>query len=164
MALMLGALVMNGVQPGPGMLDKQPELFWGLIVSMLIGNAILLILNVPLVRIWVQIVRIPYHILYPAIIAVCCLGAYSVNNNSFDVMLIGLVGLLGYIFTVLALEPAPLMLGLVLGPMFEEYFRRQLAITSGDFTPFVTRPISLGILCLLCTVVAHSVWKMFRNK
>jgi putative tricarboxylic transport membrane protein len=164
MALMLGALIMNGVQPGPGMLDKQPALFWGLIVSMLIGNFMLLILNVPLVKIWVQIVRIPYHILYPVIIAVCCLGAYSVNNSSFDVMLIGFIGLLGYIFTVLDLEPAPLMLGLVLGPMFEEYFRRQLAITSGDFTPFVTRPISLGILCVVGAVVAYSVWKMFRGK
>lgn len=164
MALMLGALIMNGVQPGPGMLDKQPALFWGLIVSMLIGNLMLLILNVPLVKIWVQIVRIPYHILYPVIIAVCCLGAYSVNNSSFDIMLIGFIGLLGYIFTVLDLEPAPLMLGLVLGPMFEEYFRRQLAITSGDFTPFVTRPISLGILCVVGAVVAYSVWKMFRSK
>jgi len=164
MALMLGALVMNGVQPGPGMLDKQPALFWGLVVSMLIGNIILLILNVPLVRLWIQIVRIPYHILYPVIIAICCLGVYSVNNNANEVMLIGLFGFFGYVFTVLDLEPAPLMLGLVLGPMFEEYFRRQLAITSGDFTPFVTRPISLGILCLMGTVVAYSVWKMFRGK
>ncbi len=163
MALMLGALVMNGVQPGPGMLDKQPELFWGLIVSMLIGNIMLLILNVPLVRLWVQIVRIPYHILYPVIIAICCVGAYSVNNNANDVMLIGLFGLFGYIFNVLDLEPAPLMLGLVLGVMFEEYFRRQLAITSGDFTPFVTRPISLGILCVMLSVVVYSVWKLFKS-
>lgn len=164
MALMLGALVMNGVQPGPGMLDKQPELFWGLIVSMLIGNLILLILNVPLVRIWVQIVRIPYHILYPVIIAICCLGAYSVGNNANEILFISLFGLLGYIFNVLHLEPAPLMLGLVLGPMFEEYFRRQLSITSGDFTPFVTRPISLGILCVMGIVIIYSVVKMFRGK
>jgi TctA family transporter len=92
------------------------------------------------------------------------LGAYSVNSNANEVMLIGLFGFFGYVFTVLDLEPAPLMLGLVLGPMFEEYFRRQLAITSGDFTPFVTRPISLGILCLMSTVVAYSVWKMFQGK
>lgn len=164
MALMLGALVMNGVQPGPGMLDKQPALFWGLIVSMLIGNAMLLILNVPLVKIWVQIVRIPYHILYPVIIAICCLGAYSVNNSNAEVMLISFFGLLGYIFTVLELEPAPLMLGLVLGPMFEEYFRRQLSITSGDFTPFVTRPISLSILLLMSSVIIYSICKMVRRK
>ena len=164
MALMLGALIINGVQPGPGMLDKQPALFWGLVVSMLIGNIMLLILNVPLVKLWVQIVRIPYHILYPVIIAVCCIGAYSVNNNANEVMLIGLFGFFGYVFNVLDLEPAPLMLGLVLGPMFEEYFRRQLAITSGDFTPFVTRPISLAILCLMGTVVAYSVWKMIKGK
>ena len=164
MALMLGALVINGVQPGPGMLDKQPALFWGLVVSMLIGNIMLLILNVPLVKLWVQIVRIPYHILYPVIIAVCCIGAYSVNNNANEVMLIGLFGFFGYVFNVLDLEPAPLMLGLVLGPMFEEYFRRQLAITSGDFTPFVTRPISLAILCLMGSVVAYSVWKMIKGK
>ena len=164
MALMLGALVINGVQPGPGMLANQPALFWGLIVSMLIGNVMLLILNVPLVRVWVQIVRIPYHILYPVIIAVCCLGAYSVSNSSVDVILIGLFGLLGYIFTVLDLEPAPLMLGLVLGSMFEEYFRRQLAITSGDFTPFVTRPISLAILCVMGAVIIYSIVKMFRSK
>lgn len=164
MALMLGALIMNGVQPGPGMLDKQPALFWGLIVSMLIGNVMLLILNVPLVRLWVQIVRVPYHILYPVIIAICCLGAYSVNNNANEVMLIGLFGFFGYVFTVLDLEPAPLMLGLVLGPMFEEYFRRQLTITSGDFTPFVTRPISLAILCLMGTVVAYGIWKILKGK
>jgi TctA family transporter len=164
MALMLGALIMNGVQPGPGMLEKQPELFWGLTISMLIGNIILLILNVPLVRIWVQIVRIPYHILYPIIIAVCCIGAYSVNNNPNEVMLLGLFGLLGYIFAVLDLEPAPLMLGLVLGNMFEEYFRRQLMITGGDFTPFVTRPISLSILCLMGVFVTYGVYKMVRGK
>jgi putative tricarboxylic transport membrane protein len=164
MALMLGALVMNGVQPGPGMLDKQPELFWGLVVSMLIGNIILLILNVPLVRIWVQIVRIPYHVLYPMIIAVCCVGAYSVHNNPHEVMLLGLFGLLGYIFNILDLEPAPLMLGLVLGTMFEEYFRRQLAITGGDFTPFVTRPISLSILCLIAITVVFGVWEMVRDR
>ena len=164
MALMLGALIMNGVQPGPGMLDKQPELFWGLTISMLIGNIMLLILNVPLVRIWVQIVRIPYHILYPMIIAICSIGVYSVNNNANDVMLVALFGVIGYIFTVLDLEPAPLMLGLVLGTMFEEYFRRQLMITGGDFTPFVTRPISLSILCLMCAFIAYGLWKMLRGK
>lgn len=164
MALMLGALIMNGVQPGPGMLDKQPELFWGLTVSMLVGNIILLILNVPLVRIWVQIVRIPYHVLYPMIIAVCSIGAYSVHNNPNEVMLLALFGFFGYLFAVLELEPAPLMLGLVLGNMFEEYFRRQLAITGGDFTPFVTRPISLGILCLLGAFVCYGIYKLARGK
>ena len=164
MALMLGALIMNGIQPGPGMLTKQPELFWGLTVSMLIGNIMLLILNVPLVRIWIQIVRIPYHILYPMIIGVCALGAYSVHNNANEVMLIGFFGILGYIFNVLELEPAPLMLGLVLGPMFEEYLRRQLMITGGDFSPFVTRPISLSILCVMGVFVVFGVWKMVRGK
>lgn len=164
MALMLGALIMNGVQPGPGMLEKQPELFWSLVASMFIGNVMLVILNVPLVKIWVQIVRIPYHVLYPLIIAVCCVGAYSVHNNPNDILLAAGFGLLGYIFTVLELEPAPLMLGLVLGPMFEEYFRRQLSITGGDFMPFVQRPISLSILILMGVVTTYGVWKMVRGK
>lgn len=164
MALMLGALIMNGVQPGPGMLEKQPELFWGLVASMFIGNAILFVLNVPLIKVWVQIVRIPYHVLYPMIIAVCCVGAYSINNNPNDILLVGLFGILGYIFTVLELEPAPLMLGLVLGPMFEEYFRRQLSITGGDFTPFVTRPISLSILILMGAVTVYGIYRMVKGK
>lgn len=164
MALMLGALIMNGVQPGPGMLEKQPELFWGLVASMFIGNAILFVLNVPLIKFWVQIVRIPYHVLYPMIIAVCCVGAYSINNNPNDILLVGLFGILGYIFTALELEPAPLMLGLVLGPMFEEYFRRQLSITGGDFTPFVTRPISLSILILMGAVTVYGIYRMVKGK
>lgn len=164
MALMLGALIMNGVQPGPGMLEKQPELFWGLVASMFIGNLMLVILNVPLVKIWVQIVRIPYNVLYPMIIAVCCVGAYTIHNNPNDIILVALFGLLGYIFAVLELEPAPLMLGLVLGQMFEEYFRRQLSITGGDFTPFVTRPISLSILLLMGAVIVFGVYKAVRGK
>lgn len=164
MALMLGALYLTGVQPGPGIVDKQPELFWGLIASMFIGNALLIILNVPLVRIWIQLIKIPYHLLYPAILAVCCIGVYSINNNPNDVLLVAIFGMLGYLFVVLDLEPAPLMLGLILGPMFEEYFRRTLAISQGSFSVFIERPISQVLLVILSFVVIFGIIRLFKKK
>jgi len=163
MALMLGALIINGVQPGPMVITKQPELFWGIVASMLIGNLFLVILNIPLIRLWVQMLKVPYHVLYPAIIAICCVGVYSINNNPNDVLIAAAFGLAGYYLLTLGLEAAPLMLGLILGPMFEEYFRRQMMISNGSLMPFVERPISLVLVMALTGVVVYGFYKMFRK-
>jgi TctA family transporter len=162
MALMLGALMLCGIQPGPGIVDKQPELFWGLVVSMLIGNLILVILNVPLVRIWVQILKIPYSILFPFVIGICALGVYSINNNANDLIICGLLGLLGYVFLMLKMEVAPLMLGLILGPMFEEQFRRLMIISDGSFMIFIDRPIALSILLLTVALLLGGIYQIVK--
>lgn len=148
MALLLAAMIMYGIQPGPQVLTRNPDLFWGLIASMWIGNAMLLLLNLPLVGIWVKLLKIPYRVLYPAILLFCCLGAYSVRLQPFDLLLAAGFGLAGYVFRKLECEPAPLVLGFVLGPLMEEHFRRALILSQGDFTVFVTQPISLGFLVL----------------
>jgi TctA family transporter len=163
MALMLGALIINGIQPGPMVITKQPDLFWGIVASMLIGNLFLVILNIPLIRIWVQMLKVPYHVLYPVIIAVCCVGVYSINNNPNDVMIAAVFGLLGYYLLKLGLEAAPLMLGLILGPMFEEYFRRQMMISGGSLVPFIERPISLALVLALSMVVIWGFYKLFKT-
>lgn len=164
MALMLGALVINGIQPGPGIVEKQPELFWGLLVSMLIGNAMLLVLNVPLVRIWVTLLKVPYQLLYPVLIAVCCIGIYTVNNNLNDILITAFFGIIGYLLLIYELEPSPLMLGIILGPMFEENLRRQLALSQGNFMVFVERPISLSILSVVAILVISGVVILVRKR
>ena len=146
MALMIGAMMIHNIQPGPQVMTKNPELFWGLIASMWVGNLMLLVLNLPLVRIWVKLLSVPYRLLYPAIILFCCIGVYTLANNIFDVRLIILFGALGYFFTKIGCEPAPMLLGFLLGPMMEEYFRRALLIERGDFRVFVERPISAALL------------------
>jgi putative tricarboxylic transport membrane protein len=157
MALMIGAMIIQGIQPGPSVMVEQPALFWGLIVSMWIGNLLLLVLNLPLIGLWVKMVSVPYHLLYPAILVFCAIGVYSLNNAAFDVYLMALFGLLGYIFTKLECEPAPMLLGYILGPMMEEFLRRAMLLSRGDPWIFVTRPISAGLLVvavlLLCTVL-----------
>jgi putative tricarboxylic transport membrane protein len=157
MALMIGAMIIQGIQPGPSVMVEQPALFWGLIVSMWIGNLLLLVLNLPLIGLWVKMVSVPYHLLYPAILVFCAIGVYSLNNATFDVYLMALFGLLGYIFTKLECEPAPMLLGYILGPMMEEFLRRAMLLSRGDPWIFVTRPISAGLLVvaalLLCTVL-----------
>jgi putative tricarboxylic transport membrane protein len=163
MALMVGALIIHNIQPGPEVVTKNPELFWGLIASMWIGNVILVILNLPLIGIWVRLLNVPYRLLYPLILLACAIGAYSSNNNMFDVWVAMIFGLLGYIFIKLGCEPAPLLLGYILGPMLEENLRRALVLSRGDFTVFVTRPASLVMLLiaagLLFLIVAPSVRK-----
>jgi putative tricarboxylic transport membrane protein len=146
MAIMLGALTIHGIQPGPQVVTQNAELFWGLIASMWIGNVLLLILNFPLIGIWVKLLSVPYRILFPCIIMFCAIGMYSVNNNPFDVYLMVGFGLVGYLFMKLKCEPAPLLIGFILGPLFEENLRRALLISRGDPTVFLTRPISLGFL------------------
>ena len=146
MALMIGAMMLHNIQPGPQVMTKNPELFWGLIASMWLGNLMLVVLNLPLIGIWVRLLSVPYRLLYPAIILFCCIGVYTLANNTFDVRLVVLFGAVGYLFAKIGCEPAPMLLGFVLGPMMEEYFRRALLIERGDFRVFIERPISAGLL------------------
>lgn len=163
MALMLGALIIHGIQPGPMLMTAQPELFWGLIVSFAIGNVMLVILNLPLVNIWVSILRIPYHVLYPAILVFICLGVYSVNNNTFDVYMTAALGVLGYILLKLRFEPAPLLLGFVLGPMMEENLRRAMLLSRGDPSTFIERPISAVVLGLCAALLLWTAYAALKR-
>jgi putative tricarboxylic transport membrane protein len=146
MALMVGAMTIHNIQPGPQVMVGNPELFWGLIASMWIGNAMLIVLNLPLISIWIKLLTVPYRWLFPSIVLFCAIGVYSTNNNTFDVWMVGLFGIVGYIFVKLGTEPAPLLLGLILGPMMEENLRRALRISGGDWSVLVTRPLSAGLL------------------
>lgn len=157
MALMIGAMTIHNIQPGPQVITSHPELFWGLIASMWIGNLMLVILNLPLVGIWVKLLKIPYRLLYPAILVFCTIGVYSLNYNVFDIYVTVAFGFIGYLWSKLGCEGAPLLLGLVLGPMMEENFRRALLLSRGDFLTFVERPLSatlLGLAVLLVVMVA----------
>jgi putative tricarboxylic transport membrane protein len=146
MALMVGAMMIHGIVPGPQVMTERPELFWGLIASMWIGNAMLVLLNLPLIGLWVRLLKVPYRLLYPAILLFCCIGIYSVNQNVLEVAFAVGFGVLGYLFIKLDCEPAPLLLGFVLGPLMEENLRRALLLARGDVTVFVTRPLSLVLL------------------
>jgi putative tricarboxylic transport membrane protein len=154
MALMIGAMMLHNIQPGPQVMEKQPALFWGLIASMWLGNLMLVVLNLPMVGLWVRVLSIPYRVLYPAIILFCCIGVYTVGNNTFDVFVAVLFGLAGYVLAKIGCEPAPMLLGFVLGPMMEEYFRRALLIARGDFMVFIERPISAGLLAIAVLLLA----------
>ncbi len=167
MALMVGAMTIHNIQPGPQVMTSNPALFWGLIASMWIGNLMLIVLNLPLIGIWVKLLKVPYRYLYPAILTFCCIGVYSVQNTTFDVFQTAAFGVVGYLFIKLRCEPAPLLLGFVLGPMMEENFRRALLLSRGDFTVFVTRPLSLGLLiaaAVLVMVVAMPSIKAKREE
>jgi TctA family transporter len=163
MAMMIGALMIHGIAPGPRVMTERPELFWGIVASMWIGNLLLVVLNLPLVGIWVRLLRVPYRWLFPAIIMFCCIGNYSVSNNPVDVYLCAAVGVLGYVLIKLGCEPAPLVLGYVLGPLMEEYLRRALLLSRGDPTVFFTRPMSLafmiGTAAILAVMLAPAVRK-----
>jgi putative tricarboxylic transport membrane protein len=146
MALMLGALTIQGIAPGPQVMTQRPDLFWGLVASMWIGNAMLVILNLPLIGMWVMLLKVPYRMLFPAIMAFSCIGIYSVNNSPMELYLTALFGVVGFVWAKLDMPPAPMLLGFVLGPLMEENLRRALLISRGDATVFVTRPISLGFI------------------
>ncbi len=146
MALMVGAMTIHNIQPGPQVMTSNPELFWGLIASMWIGNLMLVVLNLPLIGIWIKLLTVPYRWLFPSIVLFCAIGVYSTNNNTFDVWLVGAFGFVGYLFYKLGVEPAPLLLGFILGPMMEENLRRALLLSRGDWSVFVTRPLSAGLL------------------
>jgi putative tricarboxylic transport membrane protein len=157
MALMMGAFIIKGIQPGPGMITEHPELFWGLVASMWVGGCFLLILNVPLVRYWLSVFKIPFNVLFPAILFFCCIGTYSINNSLDDIYITALFGFFGYMFMRLGLEAAPLMLGFILGPMLEENFRRALLLSRGNFGAFITRPISGTLLAVIALFI---VWQL----
>jgi len=168
MAVMLAALTLQGIATGPQVMLEKPDLFWGLIASMWIGNCLLVVLNLPLVGIWVKLLTVPYRWLFPSIILFCCIGNYSVSNNPFDVYLCALIGVLGYALAKLECEPAPLLLGYVLGPLLEENLRRALLIARGDPTVFFTRPISLvfmiATLLILVIMVAPAARRSRQPK
>jgi TctA family transporter len=163
MALMVGAMTIKGIQPGPQVMTSNPELFWGLIASMWIGNAMLVILNLPLIGLWVKLLAVPYRLLFPAIMAFSAIGIYSVNNSSFEIYLTALFGILGFIWMKLGFPLAPMLLGFVLGPMVEEHLRRAMLMSGGDPSVFIRRPISLAFLVatvlILIVMVAPAVRK-----
>jgi TctA family transporter len=163
MALMVGAMTIHNIQPGPQVMTSNPALFWGLIASMWVGNLMLVVLNLPLIGMWIRLLTVPYRLLYPAILLFCCIGVYSLSNSTFDVYVTAVFGLLGYVFAKLECEPAPLILGFVLGPLMEENLRRAMLLSRGDPTVFATRPLSLVMLLLaaglLLLIVAPNIRK-----
>ncbi|GAA4427764.1 tripartite tricarboxylate transporter permease [Acidovorax lacteus] len=164
MALMVGAMTIHNIQPGPQVMTSNPELFWGLIASMWIGNAMLVILNLPLIGLWIKLLTVPYRWLFPSIVLFCAVGVYSTNNNTWDVWMVGLFGLIGYIFHKLGTEPAPLLLGFILGPMMEENLRRALLLSRGDWSVFVTRPLSAGLLAAAALLLIIVLLPAVKNK
>src|SRR5689334_19443633 len=164
MALMVGAMTIHGIVPGPQVMTKQPELFWGMIASMWLGNLMLVIINLPLVGVWVSLLRVPYRLLYPSIIVFCCIGIYSINNAPFDVVISAAFGLFGYWLVKHDFEPAPLVLAFVLGPLMEENLRRAMLIARGDATVFFTRPISAGLIAVAAGLLVIAALPMIRKR
>lgn len=164
MALMVGAMIIQGIVPGPNVASEQPALFWGIIASMWIGNLMLVVLNLPMIGLWVKLLKVPYHVLFPVIMAFCSIGVYSVNSNVYDLYAVAFFGLLGYALLKLRCEPAPLLLGFVLGPMLEENLRRAMILGRGDPSIFLTRPISLTLLLLTVAVLVVMLLPAIRKK
>jgi len=164
MALMIGAMIVQGIQPGPSVITEQAPLFWGLIASMWIGNLMLLVLNLPLIGLWVKLIAVPYRYLYPTILTFCVIGVYSLSNTTFDVFLMVLFGGMGYVLKKLDCEPAPMLLGYILGPMMEEFLRRALLISKGDPMVFVTRPISATLLALAAVLLTIVVMPALQQR
>jgi len=164
MALMVGAMTIHGIVPGPQVMTKQPELFWGMVASMWLGNLMLVIINLPLVGVWVALLRVPYRLLYPSIIVFCCIGIYSINNSPTDVVIAAIFGLVGYWLTKHDFEPAPLVLAFVLGPLMEENLRRAMLIARGDSTVFLTRPISATLIALAAALLVLAALPMIRKR
>ncbi|MDS7594409.1 tripartite tricarboxylate transporter permease [Agrobacterium tumefaciens] len=163
MAMMLGAMTIHGITPGPSVIQNQPELFWGLVASMWIGNAMLLVINLPLIGVWVRLLKVPYRLLYPAILLFCCIGVYSVNNRGFDVALVILFGVLGYVLRKAQCEAGPLLLGFVLGPLLETNLRRALLLSQGDPLVFVERPISAVLLLITAGMLLTLILPAIRK-
>ena len=164
MALMVGAMTIHNIQPGPQVMTSNPQLFWGLIASMWIGNAMLIILNLPLIGMWIKLLTVPYRFLFPAIVLFCAIGVYSTNNNTFDIWLVAIFGVVGYWFIKIGTEPAPLLLGFILGPMMEENLRRALLLSRGDWSVFVTRPLSASLLAVAAILVVIVLLPAVKNK
>jgi putative tricarboxylic transport membrane protein len=163
MALMVGAMTIHGVIPGPLVMTKNPSLFWGMIASMWIGNLMLLIINLPLIGLWVRLLKVPYRLLFVMILLFCCIGIYSINNNPSDVYFMAFFGLVGYALIKLGLEPAPMLLGFVLGRLMEEKLRQALALSEGSFMTFVERPVSAGLLLLALAIMVIAVLPTVRK-
>jgi len=164
MALMIGAMIIQGIVPGPNVATEQPALFWGVIASMWIGNLMLVILNLPLIGLWVKLLKVPYYILFPIIMAFSSIGVYSVNANAYDLFFVAFAGLAGYVFAKLRCEPAPLLLGFVLGPLLEENLRRAMILSRGDPATFFTRPISAILLLIALAVLVVVLLPSVRRK
>jgi TctA family transporter len=163
MALMIGAMIIQGISPGPQVMTAKPDLFWGLIVSMWIGNLMLLVLNLPLIGMWVRLLAVPYHLLFPAILVFCAIGAVSLNNSIFDLWVLATFGVVGYVFSKLGCEPAPMLLGYILGPLMEEYLRRAMLLSRGDPMVFLTSPISATMLAFAVVALAFVISPNFRK-
>ena len=164
MALMIGAMIIQGIVPGPNVVSEQPALFWGIVASMWIGNLMLVVLNLPLIGLWVKLLSVPYYVLFPIIMAMCSIGVYSVNSNSYDLFAVAFFGLLGYVMSKLRCEPAPLLLGFVLGPLLEENLRRAMILSRGDPTTFLTRPISATLLVMSLIVLVLVFMPQIRKR
>jgi len=164
MALMIGAMTIHGIQPGPQVMTERPQLFWGMVASMWIGNLMLLVINLPLIGIWVQLLKVPYRFLYLSILLFCAIGVYTIGNSPFSVLVAAFFGVLGYIFIRLECEPAPMILGFVLGPLMEDNLRRAMRISSGDPMIFVNRPISLGLLIAAAVLLVVVALPAIRSK
>ena len=163
MAVMMGALLIHGVAPGPQLMTSHPQIFWGLAASFWIGNILLLVLNIPMIGLWIRVLKIPYRFLYPAVLVLICIGVFSVRNSTFDVALVLFFGFLGYVLRLLRFELAPILIGFILGPMVEENFKRAMLIFRGDFTVMMQRPISGVVLTMTFLLLAWTVWKMVRT-
>lgn len=164
MALLIGVMLMNGITPGPTLMVQKPDMFWGLVMSFWVGNLMLLVLNIPLIGVWVKLLSIPYHYLFPAILMFVCIGAYSVHTSTFDIWVVAGFGVFGYLMRTLDFPAAPLILGFVLGPLLEEHFRRSLILSNGDFTVFVQRPISATLLGAALLLLIWGLWSSFRQR
>ena len=164
MALMVGAMTIHNIQPGPQVMTANPQLFWGLIASMWVGNLMLVVLNLPLIGIWIKLLSVPYRLLYPAILLFCCIGVYSLSNNIFDVLMTVVFGVLGWLFVKFECEPAPLLLGFILGPMMEENLRRALLLSRGDPAVFLQRPLSRGLLIIAALLLLAIALPNLRRK
>jgi putative tricarboxylic transport membrane protein len=164
MALMVGAMTIHGIIPGPQVISNRPDLFWGMVTSMWIGNLALLAINLPLVGLWVRLLRVPYRLMYPAILIFCCIGIYSINNRPGDVLLMAGFGLIGHVLFRFGFEPAPLLLGFVLGRLLEEKLRQALVLSRGSFLPFLTRPVSGGLLLVAVVVLAIALLPAVSKK
>ncbi|MEI6301143.1 MAG: tripartite tricarboxylate transporter permease [Betaproteobacteria bacterium] len=164
MALMIGAMMIQGIAPGPQVMTERPQLFWGMIASMWVGNLMLVVLNLPMIGLWIKLLTVPYRLLYPAILLFCCIGVYSINNSGYDVILTCIFGVLGYFCTKLECEPAPLILGFILGPMMEENLRRAMLLSRGDPSTFVTKPISAVLLAVAVLLLIVVVSPALRKK
>jgi TctA family transporter len=164
MAMILAVLMIHGIEPGPKLISGRPDLFWGLIVSFLIGNVMLLVINIPLIRIWIAVLAVPYSILFPAIVVFMCIGVYSINYAVTDILVLLAAGGFGYLMILLRLPPAQLVLGLILGPLIEEHFRRAMQLVRGDFLALFHRPISATLLGLCILMLLWAVLAFLRGK